>query len=233
MDKLVGRRKATMPADGEACYFPRDLSRGSFGGDVYCLQHFLKKNGSLNEAPSGYYGEKTERAVEKWQQREHIRPANGMMAFASRARYAKTQGLPMPRAGSGAASSSSGKDAEGKERTCIDVCSEHSGVQVRRRGLAGGTPAEPAAKRLRLTPRQHPRAPTTGLPDTVRAGRPRAPARVPRGVPGDVLDGVRPRVPGVRTGRREELPRLPRAPHAQLPRHLSRVPGLARPAARV
>ena len=28
----------------------RDLARGAFGGDVFCLQHFLKKQGSLNEA---------------------------------------------------------------------------------------------------------------------------------------------------------------------------------------
>lgn len=40
--------EASMPVsdpqnkDG-VCYFPRDLSRGKYGGDVFCLQKFLKK----------------------------------------------------------------------------------------------------------------------------------------------------------------------------------------------
>lgn len=29
--------------DSGVCYFPRDLSRGKHGGDVFCLQKFLKK----------------------------------------------------------------------------------------------------------------------------------------------------------------------------------------------
>ncbi|GHP07481.1 hypothetical protein PPROV_000622300 [Pycnococcus provasolii] len=126
MDKVVRRSSSRRPpADGEACYFPRDLSRGAFGGDVFCLQHFLKRQGALNEAPSGYFGEKTEKAVEKWQSREGILPSNGILAWTSRTRYAKVNGLPQPRPGVAAGASTS----DGKERTCIDVCSEHSGVQ--------------------------------------------------------------------------------------------------------
>lgn len=28
----------------DACYLYRDLTKGSYGGDVYCLQEFLRKN---------------------------------------------------------------------------------------------------------------------------------------------------------------------------------------------
>ena len=138
MDKVVRRSSSRRPpADGEACYFPRDLSRGAFGGDVFCLQHFLKRQGALNEAPSGYFGEKTEKAVEKWQSREGILPSNGILAWTSRTRYAKVNGLPQPRPGVAAGASTS----DGKERTCIDVCSEHSGVQVRLTQYAARAPA--------------------------------------------------------------------------------------------
>ena len=59
-----------MPSgDGDACYFPRDLGRGSYGGDVHCLQRFLSRKGYLNEEPTGYFGDRTAIATKRWQVR--------------------------------------------------------------------------------------------------------------------------------------------------------------------
>ena len=36
-----------MAGRGEACYFPRDLTKGSYGGDVHCFQQYLSHKGYL------------------------------------------------------------------------------------------------------------------------------------------------------------------------------------------
>eukprot|EP00894_Picocystis_sp_ML_P001310 jgi/Pico_ML_1/51827/g2671.t1 len=67
--------EASMPVsdpqnkDG-VCYFPRDLSRGKYGGDVFCLQKFLKKKAS-----------------------QAISPAKGYFGYSSRQKYAKTDAM--------------------------------------------------------------------------------------------------------------------------------------------
>ena len=59
-----------MPSgDDDACYFPRDLGRGSYGGDVHCLQRFLTRKGYLLEEPTGYFGDRTAAATKRWQVR--------------------------------------------------------------------------------------------------------------------------------------------------------------------
>ena len=66
-----------MPGDGDACYFPRDLGKGSYGGDVHCLQRFLARKGYLLEEPTGYYGERTATAARRWQARPYLeRPSD-------------------------------------------------------------------------------------------------------------------------------------------------------------
>jgi len=63
-----------MPSgDGDACYFPRDLGRGSYGGDVHCLQRFLTRKGYLMEEPTGYFGDRTAIATKRWQVRERFK----------------------------------------------------------------------------------------------------------------------------------------------------------------
>ena len=65
-----GKNRTRMPSgDGDACYFPRDLGRGSYGGDVHCLQRFLSRKGYLNEEPTGYFGDRTAIATKRWQVR--------------------------------------------------------------------------------------------------------------------------------------------------------------------
>mmetsp|Transcript_61341 Transcript_61341/g.194221 ORF Transcript_61341/g.194221 Transcript_61341/m.194221 type:complete len:188 (-) Transcript_61341:50-613(-) len=111
---------------GDTCYFPRDLTRGSYGGGVNCLQQFLKAKGVLNEDPSGYFGEKTEIGLAKWQGAEGLKPAKGYLGLASRQLYAKKHGLPPP---AQRAEVEEALDKQGVKKTCIDVCSEFNGVQ--------------------------------------------------------------------------------------------------------
>jgi hypothetical protein len=58
-----------MAGRGDTCYFPRDLGRGSYGGDVHCFQQFLSNKGYLLEEPTGYFGERTATASKRWQVR--------------------------------------------------------------------------------------------------------------------------------------------------------------------
>lgn len=77
--------------------------------------------GLLKEEPTGYYGDKTEKAVLSWQKGNGVRPANGILGLASRQLYARKQRLPVP--GTDDLGSTSDK------KVCIDVCSEFGGVQ--------------------------------------------------------------------------------------------------------
>ena len=56
-----------MAGRGEACYFPRDLTKGSYGGDVNCFQQYLSHKGYLLDEPTGYFGERTATATRRWQ----------------------------------------------------------------------------------------------------------------------------------------------------------------------
>mmetsp|Transcript_17062 Transcript_17062/g.32653 ORF Transcript_17062/g.32653 Transcript_17062/m.32653 type:complete len:179 (+) Transcript_17062:270-806(+) len=111
---------------GSMCYFPRDLEKGTYGGDVNCLQQFLRHKGYLADEPTGYYGEATEVAVKKWQNSSGISAAiKGTVDLSSRIWYAKKQGLPAP----DSTLSADSKDKPGQKKTCIDVCAEFGGVQ--------------------------------------------------------------------------------------------------------
>ena len=79
--------------------------------------------GLLKEEPTGYYGDKTEKAVLSWQKGNGVRPANGILGLASRQLYARKQRLPVP--GTDDLGSTSDK------KVCIDVCSEFGGPGLR------------------------------------------------------------------------------------------------------
>eukprot|EP00958_Prasinococcus_capsulatus_P010284 scaffold999_cov375-Prasinococcus_capsulatus_cf.AAC.3 len=89
----------------DACYLYRDLAKGSYGGDVYCLQEFLRKNvrphatlGYMTEKPSAFYGEKTTEAVVAYQARHGINePRKGVVGRATRRLFARKNGaMPLP-----------------------------------------------------------------------------------------------------------------------------------------
>ncbi|MDP3935050.1 MAG: hypothetical protein Q8Q46_02465, partial [Candidatus Giovannonibacteria bacterium] len=72
----------TGSAGTSACSFTRDLTVGSRGDDVTCLQT------ALNVSPqSGYFGPLTKAAVVKWQTDNGVSPAAGYFGSISRAKY--------------------------------------------------------------------------------------------------------------------------------------------------
>lgn len=87
---------------GRACYFPRDLSHGKYGTDVYCLQAFLRRRGFLKAQPTGFFGQKTEDALNRWRAKQQ--PVNagstastdGVLGPAEREAYARAHGMPLP-----------------------------------------------------------------------------------------------------------------------------------------
>ncbi|ACO64625.1 predicted protein [Micromonas commoda] len=89
-----------MAGRGEACYFPRDLTKGSYGGDVHCFQQYLSHKGYLLDEPTGYFGERTATATRRWQRDNGIGGDDaGDFGEWSRERYAATHGLPLPSEG--------------------------------------------------------------------------------------------------------------------------------------
>lgn len=89
-----------MAGRGEACYFPRDLAKGSYGGDVHCFQQYLSHKGYLLDEPTGYFGERTATATRRWQRDNGISGDDaGDFGEWSRERYAATHGLPLPSEG--------------------------------------------------------------------------------------------------------------------------------------
>eukprot|EP00271_Cylindrocystis_brebissonii_P015320 TRINITY_DN3782_c0_g1_i1.p1 TRINITY_DN3782_c0_g1~~TRINITY_DN3782_c0_g1_i1.p1 ORF type:complete len:186 (-),score=23.82 TRINITY_DN3782_c0_g1_i1:923-1480(-) len=79
---------------GDSCYFYRDLKVGSFGGDVSCLQQFLRHEDVMQEEPSGYFGGATEAALSRWQAGNGLMPAKGILGYSSRVAYARKHDLP-------------------------------------------------------------------------------------------------------------------------------------------
>lgn len=73
--------------------------KGSYGGDVYCLQRYLQRVGLLKSDPTGYYGEATQMAVQRWQAKNSLRDHKGedrMCAarLSADARFAQPRVLP-------------------------------------------------------------------------------------------------------------------------------------------
>lgn len=75
-----------------ACTFTRDLTVGSQGADVTCLQTQLAAKGYFTVAPTGYFGTVTAAAVAKWQAAAGITPAAGYFGPISRAKFAAMGG---------------------------------------------------------------------------------------------------------------------------------------------
>lgn len=81
-NSLRGLPAAGSGAAAGACGFTRDLTVGSRGDDVTCLQ------GYLGVSPqSGYFGPLTKAAASKWQSDNGVSPAAGYFGALSRAKY--------------------------------------------------------------------------------------------------------------------------------------------------
>ena len=71
-----------------ACSFSRDLTIGSTGADVTCLQQALIGGGfSISAGATGYFGTQTRTAVASWQSSKNIAPAVGYFGPISRAAF--------------------------------------------------------------------------------------------------------------------------------------------------
>ena len=89
--QLVTLQAASAPVAGK-CAFTQNLTVGSRGDDVKCLQTYL------NVSPqSGYFGPLTKAAVAKWQSDNGVSPAAGYFGPISRAKYSSVvAGTPAP-----------------------------------------------------------------------------------------------------------------------------------------
>src|SRR3989344_1313952 len=83
----------TTPSAG-ACSFTNDLTMGSKGDDVTCLQNYLTGTGhfSFSGGATGYFGSVTQSAVSAWQAANGVSPAVGYFGSISRAKYASVAG---------------------------------------------------------------------------------------------------------------------------------------------
>ncbi len=76
-----------------SCTFTRDLTLGSKGDDVTCLQNALIANGyGIAAGATGYFGAQTQAAVMKWQAAAGVAPAAGYFGPKSRAAFASVSG---------------------------------------------------------------------------------------------------------------------------------------------
>lgn len=71
------------------CSFTRDLTIGSRGTDVTCLQSYLQARGFFTYAggPTGYFGPITRDAVARWQAANSVYPTAGYFGPLSRGKY--------------------------------------------------------------------------------------------------------------------------------------------------
>ncbi|HEY4497261.1 MAG TPA: peptidoglycan-binding protein, partial [Candidatus Paceibacterota bacterium] len=87
LNALVGGGSA--PASSGSCSFTRDLTLGSKGDDVTCLQNYLTGTGHFTFAggATGYFGSITKAAVAAWQAANGVAPAAGYFGKISQAKY--------------------------------------------------------------------------------------------------------------------------------------------------
>src|SRR3989344_6422942 len=103
--QISGIGGGTSSSGGVQCTFGPDLTIGSTGMDVKCLQQYLNWAGHM-VASSGagspgneteYFGSRTQAAVAKWQAANGVSPAGGNFGKISRAKYASLMAsLPPP-----------------------------------------------------------------------------------------------------------------------------------------
>lgn len=78
-----------------ACTFSKDLTMGSKGDDVTCLQTYLQGKGYFTyTGAKGYFGAITKVAVSAWQTANGVSPAAGYFGSISRAKYSAVAGAP-------------------------------------------------------------------------------------------------------------------------------------------
>lgn len=77
----------TTTTTSSACSFTKDLTIGSTGADVTCLQNALKAGGYMTAGATGYFGSLTQAGVVAWQKASGVTPAAGYFGAKSRAAF--------------------------------------------------------------------------------------------------------------------------------------------------
>jgi len=87
--QLLALAGATSGGSSAQCSFTRDITLGSRGDDVICLQNYLTSTGHFTYAggSTGYYGSITKLALAAWQAANGVAPAAGYFGPISRAKY--------------------------------------------------------------------------------------------------------------------------------------------------
>ncbi|MBU0750064.1 peptidoglycan-binding protein, partial [Patescibacteria group bacterium] len=102
------------------CVFTRDLTIGSQGADVTCLQTTLAAKGYFNVAPTGYFGPVTQGSVAKWQIAAGITPPAGYFGPISRSAFTAMGGSTGGSTGGNTGGSTGGSSLSGGEATLSD-----------------------------------------------------------------------------------------------------------------
>lgn len=92
-----GSGSGSQTTPSTACEFKRNLTVGSRGDDVKCLQKYLNESGyKIAESGAGspgnettYFGPATKAALIKWQKANNVSPASGFFGPLSRAKYSE------------------------------------------------------------------------------------------------------------------------------------------------
>jgi hypothetical protein len=77
-------------SSSSSCSFTRDLTVGSTGSDVTCLQNALKAGGYMSANATGYFGALTQAGVAAWQKAAGVTPTAGYFGAKSRAAFGGT-----------------------------------------------------------------------------------------------------------------------------------------------
>ncbi|MBI4136066.1 MAG: peptidoglycan-binding protein [Candidatus Vogelbacteria bacterium] len=91
------------PTGTGACAFTQNLTIGSSGAEVTCLQNYLISGDySIPAGATGYFGPQTQSAVAAWQRANAVSPASGLFGPISRAAYNSMAGVTTPPLSGGA-----------------------------------------------------------------------------------------------------------------------------------
>ncbi len=77
----------TTTSTSSSCSFSKDLTVGSTGADVTCLQNALKAAGYMTANSTGYFGGLTRAGVVAWQKAMNVTPAAGYFGSKSRSAW--------------------------------------------------------------------------------------------------------------------------------------------------
>ncbi|OGZ43420.1 MAG: hypothetical protein A3J55_02995 [Candidatus Ryanbacteria bacterium RIFCSPHIGHO2_02_FULL_45_17b] len=158
--QISGVSGGTPSMSSTPCTFTKDLTMGSTGMDVKCLQEYLNSAGHM-VASSGagspgmeseYFGSRTQSAVSKWQAANSVSPSVGYFGSKSRAKYTMLMAVvpPPPPTTKPQCSDGIDNDADTKidhpaDTDCTDANDTTEAAVAMGMGLTVGSATQPTA----------------------------------------------------------------------------------------